>query len=112
MIVYFSCGRVMEKNCRTRPAPSITAASYIDRRDLADGALVDQRVEGDELPGHDEDHRGHGQMGSPSQSWARIGRCSPAPRPKLGSSRALKVIAIAAELSSRGMKYSTANTSR
>ncbi len=30
MIVYFSCGRVIEKNCRTRPAPSICAASYID----------------------------------------------------------------------------------
>ena len=30
MIVYFSCGRVMLKNCRTRPAPSICAASYID----------------------------------------------------------------------------------
>ena len=28
MIVYFSCGRVMLKNCRTRPAPSIWAASY------------------------------------------------------------------------------------
>ena len=34
MIVYFSCGRVMLKNCRTRPAPSICAASYIERRDL------------------------------------------------------------------------------
>ena len=29
MIVYFSCGTVMLKNCRTRPAPSIWAASYI-----------------------------------------------------------------------------------
>jgi hypothetical protein len=29
MIVYFSCGTVMLKNCRTRPAPSIAAASYI-----------------------------------------------------------------------------------
>ena len=31
MIVYFSCGSVMLKNCRTRPAPSSSAASYIDR---------------------------------------------------------------------------------
>ena len=30
MIVYFSCGSVMLKNCRIRPAPSIGAASYID----------------------------------------------------------------------------------
>ena len=37
---------------------------------------------------------------------------SPVPSPKLGSSRALKVIAIAAELSSSGMKYRTARTSR
>ena len=32
----------------------------------------------------------------------------PEPRPKFGSSRALQVMAIAAELSSSGMKYSTA----
>ena len=30
MIVFFSCGRVIEKNCRMRPAPSIWAASYIE----------------------------------------------------------------------------------
>ena len=30
MIVYLSCGSVIEKNCRTRPAPSICAASYIE----------------------------------------------------------------------------------
>jgi len=29
MIVYLSCGIVMLKNCRIRPAPSIEAASYI-----------------------------------------------------------------------------------
>ena len=29
-IVYFSCGRVTLKNCRTRPAPSSVAASYIE----------------------------------------------------------------------------------
>ena len=27
MIVYLSCGSVMLKNCRSRPAPSISAAS-------------------------------------------------------------------------------------
>ena len=31
MIVYFSWGNVMLKNWRTRPAPSICAASYMDR---------------------------------------------------------------------------------
>lgn len=31
MIVYFSCGRVMLKNLRIRPAPSSSAASYIER---------------------------------------------------------------------------------
>jgi hypothetical protein len=30
MIVYLSCGSVILKNCRTRPAPSICAASYIE----------------------------------------------------------------------------------
>ena len=30
MIVYFSWGRVILKNMRTRPAPSSWAASYID----------------------------------------------------------------------------------
>ena len=48
----------------------------------------------------------------PSQSWASNGMCSPAPRPKFGSSSALKVIAMAAELSSSGMKYSTARNPR
>ena len=28
MTVYRSCGSVMWKNCRTRPAPSMVAASY------------------------------------------------------------------------------------
>ena len=31
MIVYLSCGSVMAKNWRTRPAPSSSAASYIER---------------------------------------------------------------------------------
>ena len=31
MIVYLSCGSVMLKNWRTRPAPSSSAASYIER---------------------------------------------------------------------------------
>src|ERR671933_2429330 len=48
----------------------------------------------------------------PSQSCDRNDRCRPGPRPKFGSSRALKATAIAAELSSRGMKYNAARTSR
>ena len=50
--------------------------------------------------------------GSPSQSWVSSDECSPAPSPKFGSSSALKVTAIAAELSSSGMKKSTASTAR
>ena len=49
---------------------------------------------------------------SPSQSCVRNARCSPGPRPKLGSSRALYATAIAAELRSSGMKNSVARNSR
>ena len=52
------------------------------------------------------------RVGSPSQSWARNGRCRPAASPKFGSSSDLKAIAIAAEDSSSGRKYSTANAAR
>jgi hypothetical protein len=48
----------------------------------------------------------------PSQSWVSSGMCRPEPRPKFGSSSALNVIAMAAELSSSGMKYSTARNPR
>ena len=51
-------------------------------------------------------------VGSPSQSWARNGRCSPAPSPKFGSSRDLNAIAMAADDNSRGRKYSTARNAR
>jgi len=49
---------------------------------------------------------------SPSQSCVRKSRCSPGPRPKLGSSSALYATAIAAELRSSGMKNSVARNSR
>ncbi len=52
------------------------------------------------------------RVGLPSQSWARIGSCSPAARPKLGSSSDLNAIATAAEDSSSGRKYSTASAAR
>ena len=45
-----SCGRVMLKNCRTRPAPSTSRRLVEHLRDGPGGALVDQRVERRELP--------------------------------------------------------------
>ena len=50
--------------------------------------------------------------GSPSQFCVSRSEWSPGPRPKFGSSSALKVTAIAAALSSSGMKKNTARTAR
>src|SRR5215467_16270169 len=51
-------------------------------------------------------------LGSPSQSCFSQLIPKPEPIPKFGSSSALNVIEMAAEDSSRGMKYSTAGSSR
>ena len=90
MIVYFSCGKVMLKNCRTRPAPSSLRRLVHRARDLPDRALVDQRVERDELPGHHEDDGGDREVRLAEPVLGlRKAMCRPAPSPKLGSSSAL-----------------------
>src|SRR6476469_982791 len=48
----------------------------------------------------------------PSQSWIRMGTWRPGPRPKFGSSSALKAMATAAEESRSGRKYRTARAAR
>ena len=81
-------------------------------RDLADAALVDERVERDELPGDDEHDDEQHEVGV---AQPVLGQClipTPAPRPKLGSSSALKAMATAAEDNSSGTKYRTARSAR
>ena len=59
MIVYFSCGQGDAEE-RAHPSGPVEGGSLVERlRDLAHRALVDERVERDELPGHDEDDHAH-----------------------------------------------------
>ena len=63
--MFRSWGRVMYRNCWRRPAPSSDAASYIEVGICLDAGLVEQGVEGDELPGDDEDDDVDDQVGVP-----------------------------------------------
>jgi len=76
--VYFNCGRVMAKNCRTRPAPSSCAASNSEAESAAPrpGRSACGRVR--TASDHEDDHE-RARFELPSQSWAKPGILSPGP---------------------------------
>ena len=104
MMEYFNCGRVMEKNGRTRPPPVDLSRLIHLFGDLPHATLVEQRMEWMNCQAITKTTVMNARVGLPSQSCARNGRCSPAASPKFGSSRDLKAIAIAADDISRGRK--------
>src|SRR3954451_20188250 len=112
MIVYLSCGSVIEKNWRTRPAPSIVAASYMERGICRMAPWYRSEWNGMYCQDTMKTTAATARLPWPSQSCASSGQCSPAPSPKLGSSKALYMIEIAAELSNNGMKKNTASNAR
>ena len=105
MMVYFSWGRVMLKNC-WNPSGTVDLRGLVERGgDLAHAGLGRCSVwNGTNCQAIAKTTTNSTRSESPSQSWAEERQAEPAPAPKLGSRRALNAMATAAEDSSSGTK--------